>query len=475
MSSELLPVLALVVVGALLLVLYRPAIVAVLFGLTLPLGSIDLPGGLSFVIFMSGVVIGVGLVARLQRGLLPLPKTVASFSAIVWSLGILVGILVSPSIMASAPFGMWQIISALMAVYWAELAGRPTLFEPALMATLIGFGIVATSGIVMSSGSLAAEYGGAVVSGRRTGVFAQPNEYGLFCMVALIFTLGLVATTDRWLRAVSALVCALSGLGLMLSLSRGSWVGAVGGIALLAYLLPQIRKGLVVAAAAMVAVGGMVVVSPVQVPFLSVFVDRALTIGEERTNPFDERTAYRAEGLREWNDSPWIGQGPNSFPQLSDQIDSYARPGGAEHPHRLLLTIGAEQGVVGLLAMFGFTVAIVLAVRFARPGVMASYRLRQEERRDDDQPRDAGLVGSLQTSLPAVVVLCGAAALGGVFVEGIADFAMRNPLSRSVVFLVFGWVLAGERLLRWQRWQRWQMAAGDRNTPPAAERQPASG
>jgi O-antigen ligase len=343
------------------------------------------------------------------------------------------------------------------------------------MATLIGFGIVATSGIVMSSGSLEAEYGGAVVTGRRTGVFAQPNEYGLFCLVSLVFTLGLVATTDRWLRVVSALVCGLSGLGLMLSLSRGSWVGAIGGIVLLGYLLPQIRKGLVAATAAVVVVSSLVLVSPVQVPYLSVFVDRALSIGEERTNPFDERTAYRAEGMREWNDSPWIGQGPNSFPQLSDQIDSYARPGGAEHPHRLFLTIGSEQGVVGLLAMFGFTVAVVLAVRFARPGLMASYRLQKEQRADTDAS-DRRLTAAdrrrVQPSLPAVVVLCGTAALGGVFVEGIADFAMRNPLSRSVVFLVFGWVLAGERLLRWERWQRWQAEAA---SGPPSQRQVANG
>ncbi len=445
MTTAALPIVALAAAAVAMLLFFRPSYVAIMFGLALPLGAVDLPGGLSMAIAMSILVVAVAMIQRLQRGLLPLPRSWPSLMAVVWSVGVMFSVLLGPTLIKAATFGMWQIFSFLLAVTWPEVAGRAQVFSKALAATLVGGVAVALTGPLMSSGDVEVAFGGAVVSNRPTGIFGQPNEYGLFCMLLVVFAVGIAAATRGRMRWLS-LAAAVTGLvGLVVSLSRGSWVGAVGGVAVLLLLMPQARRFFLIGFGVLAASVAAILLSPVQIPYASVVVSRALTINSEGENPYDFRELYRAEGMRLWNESPIFGQGPNSFRELSMGINSVARPSGAEHPHALLLAIGAEQGLLGVAALIGLAGSVALAALFARRPLVAAHRLSLPVDGDKNRSRSR-----LVPPLPAVVTVSAAAALAAFFVAGIADFAIRNPLSRTAVFLYIGWALAGYRMLRSQ-------------------------
>ena len=397
------------------------------------------------------------MIQRLQRGLLPLPASWPTLMAVVWTIGIVFSVLLGPNLIKTATFGAWLVVSFLLAICWAEVAGQAHIFSKAVAATLIGGTIVALTGPLMTTGELETSFGGAVVSNRAMGVFSQPNEYGLFNMLLIVFAFGVAAGTKGWLRTLAIVTVLATSVGLLLSLSRGAWVGAAGGIVALLVLMPQSRRMFLIGAGWLLAAVAAVLVSPVQIPYVSVIVARALTITEESANPYDSRVLFRAEGMRQWNDAPFFGQGPNSFPELSTGIDSVARPGGAEHPHTLLLAIGAEQGLVGVVALVGLGGSVAMAGLAARKSMLLVQRFNSGVARDERTTTDArGSAGSTQSarrlpSLSAVVTASAAAACAGLVVEGMIDFPIRNPLSRTTVFLMIGWALAGQRLMRTER------------------------
>lgn len=456
MIEAALPLVALGSAALAMLLFFRPSYVAIMFGLALPLGAVDVPGGVAISIVMSILVIAVAVIQRLQRGLLPLPASWPTLMAVVWTIGIVFSVLLGPNLIKTATFGAWLIVSFLLAICWAEVAGQAHIFSKAVAATLIGATIVALTGPLMTTGELETSFGGAVVSNRAMGVFSQPNEFGLFNMLLVVFAFGVAAGTKGWLRTLAIVTVLSTSVGLLLSLSRGAWVGAAAGIVALLVLMPQSRRMFVIGAGWLLAAVAAVLVSPVQIPYVSVIVARALTITEESANPYDSRVLFRAEGMRQWNDAPFFGQGPNSFRELSTGIDSVARPGGAEHPHTLLLTIGAEQGLVGVIALVGLGGSVAMAGLAARKSMLL-WRFNNDVARDEPITTEASAAaGRAQSarrvpSLSAVVTASAAAACAGLVVEGMIDFPIRNPLSRTTVFLMIGWALAGQRLMRTER------------------------
>lgn len=445
--SEILPILALVTAFLVLLLLYRPALAAPLFGLAAPLGLVSLPGGIQLVIALSILLIFVAILERFDRGLTPFPMDAPTLLAFIWTVGIVISVLASQDPGRAAIFGTWQIVVVFLALAWAELAGSRGQVRVVLGSWLVGAIAVALTGPLGSPQGLQAAYGGAVVTGRPVGVFGQPNEYGLYCMIALIFAVVVCVLTTRWLRWLALALVVSATVGLVLSLSRGAWVGAAVGIVAVLVFVPQSRRAVtttLVVGGALFA--GALVVAP-GAPVLQIVTERLTSISDRGANPYDNRPAYLAEGVREWLARPWFGQGPNMYPVVSQGVTSVARPGGAEHPHNFLLAVGAEQGVVGLLVIFGF-VAVVIAAAVRARRLIAPRDVPASER-----PR--------QPSMGAVVTMAGACALLAFAVEGFADFPMRNALARTTVWLMVGWVLAGSRLMADDvKWQRIRSQAG---------------
>lgn len=127
---------------------------------------------------MSLVLVAVAVVDRLQRGLLPLPRTLAALSLVVWASGIIIAVAMAPGLFKAATFGMWQIVAALVALAIAELAGRPAALRKVLIAWLLGACMVALSGAVIDLRGFGDRLRRSRGDRSACGRFAQPNEYG---------------------------------------------------------------------------------------------------------------------------------------------------------------------------------------------------------------------------------------------------------------------------------------------------------
>jgi len=122
--------------------------------------------------------------------------------------------------------------------------------------------------------------------GRLEGFVGQPNQYGAFLAIFLPATLALVIAESGARRVLAAIGAVVSLVCLILTFSRGSYVGVVGGSILAVIFL---RKYLSMSVIARVAVA-LVVVTAIAVPvlyvagFKDIFLDRfSLTGGDAHT------------------------------------------------------------------------------------------------------------------------------------------------------------------------------------------------
>jgi len=434
-------VLALAVVAIVLAVTYRPVLATGLFALlapiglmtvlgNLPLGSV--PGNMPLITATAILLILLAVAQRLLAGRGAFPVDLATVSAVVWSIGVVASVVRSDDWGRSIVFGTWQIVAVLLPLAWRQLVGLAGRIEAVLRFWLVGAAAVAASGLVLASTGFDEAFGGAVVTGRPVGVFSQPNEYGNYCMVVGMVAVTVAVLARGWTRLL-AIVTATSALaGMVLSLSRGAWLGELAGLLLLAVLVPQARRPLAWASLTAVMLVGLVVAVSPGSALVTVVAQRAASIADPASNPYDRRPVLVAEGLREWQSSPALGIGPNMFQPTSTTIGSAAFPDGGEHPHNFVVAVLAEQGVVGLAALVGFFVVAIRAVGLAR--------LRLLGPRHGRAPPVAPFA--------ATVVLAAAVGLGAFAVEGLFDYPLRNALSRTSVWLVFGWLLAGQRALQ---------------------------
>ena len=428
--SQLLPFIGLVAIAIFALVLWRPVIALILFALLAPAGMTQLPAGLDLVTVLSLLVIAAALWERLVTGLSLVPSTRATFAATIWSLGIVGSVAFSADPARAGVLGTWQIIAAWLAVATAHLAATPQRMRPTLVAVLFGALIVAASGLVGGFSPIGA-FDASVVSNRAKGVFSQPNEYGLFCAMVWAFSLGIVCLCQGYVKHLASVTTVLSLAGLALSFSRGAWAGAVVTAIVMAVLIPQTRRPQAVALIATVSILSASLVAAPYWQLPSLLWSRFASIFTGGSNPYDNRPALLEEGWRQWEQRPVLGVGPNMYPVEAQAVSARTRTLEGQHAHNLVVTLGAEQGLVGVLALTLFAVAIVVAVRAAR-----------------------GFAAPLGRSVPVAQVPVGAAvtlsAMGAMLVvatAGLVDYPLRNPLTRGYTWLLLGLLLAGERCL----------------------------
>jgi putative inorganic carbon (hco3(-)) transporter len=270
-----------------------------------------------------------------------------------------------------------------------------------------------------------AAYLGAAVQGRADSVFADPNHFGGFAAILLMVSIGMMLGAKKRSDTVLGAVCAsVSLLGLLMSLSRGAWLGAVlaGGIML--YLVPQARRALLVVGVPVLVAATLIGAFRPSNPEVVVLRERLGTfsslLGPTRYR-YDERPAIWAEALREIGLDPWTGQGPGNFPVASARAASLASTVGAAHAHNVLLTVSAEAGLPAAGLLIIFTVAIGFAV----------WRVAQRS----STPEDRALLAGIGCGL---VIQLG---------QGAVDFNFRNAVISMIMWSLVGLVLVGDRLL----------------------------
>ncbi|WAZ21853.1 O-antigen ligase family protein [Streptomyces cinnabarinus] len=197
-------------------------------------------------------------------------------------------------------------------------------------------------------------------------------SFGVVCAVGL--ALGRAPVRQRALAAVCALALLLP---LALSFSRGAWIATAVTCAVqlaLGGLRRALKVGATVAAAAVILVGGFGVGT-------AMLQERISSITQVTAAPdqsVTDRYSMWAAALGMWREQPLTGVGLKGFPEHRDAHSSLALSAGSDtegagaafvrqpllSPHNMYLLVLAEQGLIGLLALAGGWLALlVCAVR----------------------------------------------------------------------------------------------------------------
>lgn len=309
---------------------------------------------------------------------------------------------------------------------------------PGRLRTLVGTAVVGsltvTVPILSQAERLKPVYGGAVVRNRAQSIFADPNQFGCYAALIVLLAVGwFLAAPQRWERVLAAAGGSGAAAALVLSLSRGAWLGTAAGLAVVALLHPGVRRALLALGAlgaTLVAAGVLVsLTAPAEARtgpaarLTEVVVDRVAVIDDRAANPHDVRPITWREAVRQFRLHPVLGNGPGSFSTLAAESPSVIQFAPRLHAHNALLHLGAETGVVGLFAGVGFAgscglVALVTARRLRRGEISSETRRR------------LGLVAGATGALTALSV------------HLMVDYPIRNPVLMITAWSVTGLLLA---------------------------------
>jgi O-antigen ligase len=284
---------------------------------------------------------------------------------------------------------MWSTFT----VIGIQLANSPLPEVQRTLACMALAGGLVSLLAIATSGTQTVVAGGAAVEGRAQGSFPQPNTMGFFLLMTLPIAMVLATRGAAWLRAVMAVVAALSVMALMLSLSRTSLLGAALGFCVL-LLSPPFRRLAFVALAVLLAFAFANARALSQSHQVEVVTSRlgTLTQGGNAVRNDPRFEIYSAvPGI--FADHPWLGVGAHNFPLIAREAGLEEGDEPYDHAHNVVLTFAVELGTVGLVALLWLLVAIgrlvVDAARTRGDPVTGALGLALA----------ASMVGSVMTSL----------------------------------------------------------------------------
>jgi putative inorganic carbon (HCO3(-)) transporter len=342
-----------------------PRVGVIIVFATFPVGAVGASLGFMQVQAAEAAVFLVALVVTLRRlavGVIPVP-----WHPVLWiPLAALIWVLVSFYTALDQGLAIKFLASLAGGLVFAAVvygSCRDSSDVRLLLGALTSAGAVVGFTALAGGAQFESAYGGTSVSGRLEGAFDSPNQLGSFCAlltpIAAAFVFAVRGFMARGLALAGLL---LIGSALMLSLSRGAWLGvAVAAV----YMLFKLREAqrLVIALAIPALVAGIALssVDATDNPELEVIGERARSFTAR--NPYDGRADIWAEAWRQLQDSPMTGQGPGAFPLVSVRVDSAASSVAPDHAHNLALNWAAETGLPGLLLVGAFVLVIAIAGR----------------------------------------------------------------------------------------------------------------
>lgn len=189
---------------------------------------------------------------------------------------------------------------------------------------------------------------------RAQATFVDANIYARFLALAFIWTIFWWQKEKHW----GALALSLIQLaGLALSFSRGAWLSLL--VALVVLMIIKRERFVIMLGSALVAIGGIsaVFIPQVRERFLSLLnVEGVL----------GQRSWLLKAGVDMFYKHPLQGVGIGNYEHhfvghYSQLLPSY---GGTTRSHTTVVTIGAEMGILGLLALMYFIYATLKVVHY---------------------------------------------------------------------------------------------------------------
>jgi O-antigen ligase len=233
-----------------------------------------------------------------------------------------------------------------------------------------------------------ASYQGEAV--RAVGTFGAQDVMGMATVVSLglVCAVGLALGRDTLRhRAVAAGCAVLLAVPLAVSFSRGAWIATALTCAaqlLLAGPRRALRAGAAVAAAGVVLVGGF----GAGTAMLQERVGSITRVTAAPDQSVTDRYAMWAAAVGMWREQPLTGVGLKGFPEYRDAHASLALSSGSDtegagaafrkqpllSPHNMYLLVLAEQGLLGLLALAGGWLALLVCALRRLPRARRSGR-----------------------------------------------------------------------------------------------------
>jgi O-antigen ligase len=235
---------------------------------------------------------------------------------------------------------------------------------------------------------------------RAYGTFEQPNPFGGYMNLVALPALGLLwgllvarfqrrgaaagerAGWPRFWLPFAALVAVAGSLAVVLSWSRGAWLGFLAGAAVLAlFSTRRVLLGLGVMIAAVVILGSGVALGAAAGLSPAVALTARLsgfreefTLGDARGVDINDANYAVIERLAHWQaaagmarDDLWSGVGFGNYPAAYEEYALINFPDALGHAHNYYLNLLAEVGAPGLLAYVVFWLFIVVqTIRAAR-------------------------------------------------------------------------------------------------------------
>ena len=202
---------------------------------------------------------------------------------------------------------------------------------------------------------------------RVNSVFFDPNIYGRYLALTMTGLAGMLLWTRKpkealWILAALAVLWS----GLVLSLSQSSFAALLIGLAVLAALRWRPRPVLIAALTAAVASAVVIALAGESVG--------VKTSSEESVNRATSGRVDLVTGALEMaGDRPVWGYGSGAFAEVYREREGVRSRRTAAVSHTTPLTIGAEQGLIGLVA-YGYLLWAALSLLFSgvRPAVQTA-------------------------------------------------------------------------------------------------------
>ncbi|WP_328782616.1 O-antigen ligase family protein [Streptomyces canus] len=223
---------------------------------------------------------------------------------------------------------------------------------------------------------------------RAVGTFGASDVMGMATVVSfgLVCSVGLaLGRTSVRQRAVAAGCAVALLLPLALSFSRGAWIATAvtcGAQLVLAGLRRALKVTAAVAATGVILVGGF----GLGTAQLQERIDSVTRVTDSPDQSVTDRYTLWAAAAGMWREHPLTGVGLKGFPEHRDAHASLALSSGSDtegagadfrkqpllSPHNMYLLVLAEQGLLGLLALAGCWLALLVC------GLFGLFRARRD-------------------------------------------------------------------------------------------------
>ncbi|MGX1914611.1 O-antigen ligase family protein [Streptomyces phaeochromogenes] len=349
-------------------------VVALVAMMALPVSGGGEGGGGTIADAVSGLVVLYCAIRLVRDRRRPLSRT----AAVVLALPV-VGIALAAAGAASPGAGITGLVRYLQ-IFVLVPAAVMLLIRDRRDARLVAWSLIGLAlwqgaiGVHQYATGTGASYMGEEI--RAVGTFGATDVMGMATVVSfgVVCSLGLALGAGPGRQRTVAALCSLALLlPLALSFSRGAWIATAvtcGAQLALAGMRRAVKVFAVVAAASVILVGGL----GVGTAMLQERISSITQVADAPDQSVTDRYTMWAAAVDMWRDQPLTGVGLKGFPDHRDGNASLALSSGSDtegagagfkrqpllSPHNMYLLILSEQGLLGLLALAGSWLALLV-------------------------------------------------------------------------------------------------------------------